>query len=125
MQNGSIKADSPSPEYGLAESPTNTCSKTRPYSTSQDIDSPSPSRKLQDKYHGSNILEMRRYKKAPMKKVLVKKGPVKRSPMKKVPLNDAGRVRKFSKRITEIGIQKNVKVKYETGCNQDKHVTLE
>nr|KAJ0193800.1 hypothetical protein LSAT_V11C800405990 [Lactuca sativa] len=64
-------------------------------------------------------------KKAPMKKVLVKKGPVKRSPMKKVPLNDAGRVRKFSERITEIGIQKNVKVKEGTGCSQDKPVTLE
>ncbi|KAL7585933.1 uncharacterized protein LOC111921312 [Lactuca sativa] len=64
-------------------------------------------------------------KKAPMKMVLVKKGPVKRSPMKKVPLNDVGRVRKFSERITEIGIQKNVKVKDGTGCSQDKLMTLE
>ncbi|CAI9301915.1 unnamed protein product [Lactuca saligna] len=64
-------------------------------------------------------------KKALVKKVLVKKGHVKRSPMKKVPLNDAGRVRKFSERITEIGLQKNVKVKDGTGCSQDKLVTLE
>ncbi|CAH1446753.1 unnamed protein product [Lactuca virosa] len=57
--------------------------------------------------------------------VPLKKAPVKRSPMKKVPLNDAGRVRKFSERITEIGLQKNVNVKDGTGCSQDKPVTLE
>ncbi|CAH1436304.1 unnamed protein product [Lactuca virosa] len=64
-------------------------------------------------------------KRTPVKKAPVKKAPVKRSPMKKVPLNDIGRVRKFSKRITEIGLHKNVKVKDGIGCNQDKHVTLE
>ncbi|CAH1425521.1 unnamed protein product [Lactuca virosa] len=64
-------------------------------------------------------------KKAHVKKAPVKKGPVKRGPMKKVPLNDAGRVRKSSERITEIGLQKNVKVKDGTGCSQDKPVTLE
>ncbi|CAH1451431.1 unnamed protein product [Lactuca virosa] len=63
-------------------------------------------------------------KKAPVKKAHVKKAPVKRSPMKKVPLNDAGRVRKFSERITEIGLQKNVKLKDGTGCSEDKPVTL-
>ncbi|CAH1418173.1 unnamed protein product [Lactuca virosa] len=62
---------------------------------------------------------------APVKRTPVKKAPVKRSPMKKVPLNDAGRVRKFSERITEIGLQKNVKLKDGTGCSQDKPVTLE
>ncbi|CAH1420922.1 unnamed protein product [Lactuca virosa] len=64
-------------------------------------------------------------KRTPVKKAPVKKAHVKRSPMKKVPLNDAGRVRKFSERIIEIGLQKNVKVKGGTGCNQDKPVTLE
>ena len=49
-------------------------------------------------------------KRTPVKKAHVKKAPVKRSPMKKVPLNDAGRVRKFSERITEMGLQENVKV---------------
>ncbi|CAH1441740.1 unnamed protein product [Lactuca virosa] len=39
-------------------------------------------------------------KRTPVKKAPVKKAPVKRSPMKKVPLNDVGRVRKFSERIT-------------------------
>ncbi|CAI9269996.1 unnamed protein product [Lactuca saligna] len=39
-------------------------------------------------------------KKVPVKKAPVKKGPMKRCPMKKVSLNDVGRVRKFSKRIT-------------------------
>ncbi|CAH1452524.1 unnamed protein product [Lactuca virosa] len=62
---------------------------------------------------------------APVKRTPVKKAPVKRSHMKKVPLNDAGRVRKFSERITEIGLQKNVKLKDGTGCSQDKPVTLE
>nr|KAJ0185182.1 hypothetical protein LSAT_V11C900482960 [Lactuca sativa] len=47
-------------------------------------------------------------KRTPLKKALVKKDHVKRSSMKKVPLNDVGRVRKFSERITEIGLQKNV-----------------
>ncbi|CAH1428226.1 unnamed protein product [Lactuca virosa] len=61
---------------------------------------------------------------APVKRTPVKKAPVKRSPMKKVPLNDAGRVRKFSERITEIGLQKNVKLKDGTGCSQDKPMTL-
>ncbi|CAH1414137.1 unnamed protein product [Lactuca virosa] len=64
-------------------------------------------------------------KRTPVKKAFVKKAPVKRSHMKKVPLNDAGRVRKFSERITEIGLQKNVKLKDGTGCSQDKPVTLE
>nr|KAJ0203638.1 hypothetical protein LSAT_V11C500254590 [Lactuca sativa] len=59
-------------------------------------------------------------KKDPVKKAPVKKAPVKRSPMKKVHLNDAGRVRKFSERITEIGLQKSIKVKDGTGCSQDK-----
>ena len=60
-----------------------------------------------------------------MKKAPVKKAPVKRSPMKKVPLNNAGRVRMFSERITEIGLQKNVKLKDGTGSSQDRPVTLE
>ncbi|CAH1440593.1 unnamed protein product [Lactuca virosa] len=64
-------------------------------------------------------------KKAPVKKAPVKKAPVKRIPMKKVPWNDAGRVRKFSERITEIGLQKYVKLNDGTGCSQDKPVTLE
>ncbi|CAH1413589.1 unnamed protein product [Lactuca virosa] len=63
-------------------------------------------------------------KRTPVKKAPVKKANVKRSPMKKVPLNDAGRVRKFSEKITEISLQKNVKLKDGTGCSLDKPVTL-
>nr|KAJ0191496.1 hypothetical protein LSAT_V11C800429030 [Lactuca sativa] len=50
-------ADSPSPEYGLAESPANTCSKSRPYSASQAMNSLSPSCKFQNKNHGIIIPE--------------------------------------------------------------------
>nr|KAJ0208880.1 hypothetical protein LSAT_V11C400179400 [Lactuca sativa] len=64
-------------------------------------------------------------KRTPVKKAPMKKAPVNRSPMKKVPLNNAGRVRMFSERITEIGLQKNVKLKDGTGSSQDKPVTLE